>query len=68
MVSIIFLNEWTATAVAKALTFYSVELLYKVLYESSQFVLEWGDSNAYILVLSSWKVNITETPIAVMGL
>jgi hypothetical protein len=27
-----------------------------------------GAGNVYLLVLSSWKVNIAETPIAVMGL
>ena len=29
---------------------------------------QWGASNVYLLVLSSWKVNIAENPIAVMGL
>ena len=29
---------------------------------------QWGSGNVYLLVLSSWKVNITENPIAVMGL
>ena len=29
---------------------------------------QWGASNVYISVLSSWKVNIAENPIAVMGL
>ena len=29
---------------------------------------QWGAGNVYFLVLSSWKVNITENPIAVMGL
>ena len=29
---------------------------------------QWGASNVYLLVLSSWKVNIAEIPIAVMGL
>ena len=29
---------------------------------------QWGASNVYLLVLSSWKVNIPENPIAVMGL
>ena len=34
-----------------------------------QFPLwQWGASNVYLLVLSSWKVNIAENPIAVMGL
>ena len=27
-----------------------------------------GAGNAYLLVLSNWKVNIAENPIAVMGL
>ena len=27
-----------------------------------------GDGNVYLLVLSSWKLNIAENPIAVMGL
>ena len=27
-----------------------------------------GAGNVYLLVLSSWKVNIAENPIAVMGL
>ena len=27
-----------------------------------------GAGNVHLLVLSSWKVNIAETPIAVMGL
>ena len=29
---------------------------------------QWGAGNVYLLVLCSWKVNITENPIAVMGL
>ena len=29
---------------------------------------QWGPGNVYILVLFSWKVNIAENPIAVMGL
>ena len=29
---------------------------------------QWGADNVYLLVLSSWKVNIAENPIAVMGL
>ena len=29
---------------------------------------QWGTGNVYHLVLSSWKVNIAENPIAVMGL
>ena len=29
---------------------------------------QWGASNVYLLDLSSWKVNIAENPIAVMGL
>ena len=29
---------------------------------------QWGTGNVYLLVLSSWKVNIAENPIAVMGL
>ena len=29
---------------------------------------QWGASNVYLLVLSRWKVNIAENPIAVMGL
>ena len=29
---------------------------------------QWGAGNVYVLVLSSWKVNIAENPIAVMGL
>ena len=29
---------------------------------------KWGTGNVYLLVLSSWKVNIAENPIAVMGL
>ena len=29
---------------------------------------QWGASNVYLLVLSSWKVNIAENPIAIMGL
>ena len=29
---------------------------------------QWGDGNIYLLVLSSWKVNIYENPIALMGL
>ena len=28
----------------------------------------WGASKFYLLVLSSWKVNIAENPIDVMGL
>ena len=28
---------------------------------------QWGAGNIYLLVLSSWKVNIAENPIAVMG-
>ena len=29
---------------------------------------QWGAGNVYLLLLSSWKVNIAENPIAVMGL
>ena len=29
---------------------------------------QWGAGNVYFLVLFSWKVNIAENPIAVMGL
>ena len=29
---------------------------------------QWGAGNVYLLVLSSWKVNIAENPIAVMGM
>ena len=29
---------------------------------------QWGAGNVYLLVFSSWKVNIAENPIAVMGL
>ena len=29
---------------------------------------QWGAGNVYLLVLSSWKVNIAKKPIAVMGL
>ena len=29
---------------------------------------QWGAGNIYLLVLSSWKVDIAENPIAVMGL
>ena len=29
---------------------------------------QWDAGNVYLLVLSSWKVNIAENPIAVMGL
>ena len=29
---------------------------------------QWGTGNVYPLVLSSWKVNIAENPIAVIGL
>jgi hypothetical protein len=29
---------------------------------------QWGAGNVYLLVLSIWKVNIAENPIAVMGL
>ena len=28
---------------------------------------QWGAGNVYLLVLSSWKINIAENPIAVMG-
>ena len=28
---------------------------------------QWGAGNVYLLVLSSWKVNIAENLIAVMG-
>ena len=28
---------------------------------------QWGAGNVYLLVSSSWKVNIAENPIAVMG-
>ena len=34
-----------------------------------QFPLQqWGAGNVYLLVLSSWKVNIAENPIIVMEL
>ena len=29
---------------------------------------QWGAGNVYLFVLSSWKVNIAENPIAVMCL
>ena len=29
---------------------------------------QWGAGNVYLLVLSSWKVNNAENPIAVTGL
>ena len=29
---------------------------------------QWRARNVYLLVLSSWKVNIAKNPIAVMGL
>ena len=29
---------------------------------------QWGAGNVYLLVLSSWKVNIAKNPIVVMGL
>ena len=29
---------------------------------------QWGAGKFYLLVLSSWKVNIAENPIALMGL
>ena len=29
---------------------------------------QWGTGNVYLLVLSNWKGNIAENPIAVMGL
>ena len=29
-------------------------------------IRQWGAGNVYLLVLSSWKVNIPENPIAVM--
>ena len=29
---------------------------------------QWGAGNVYLLLLSSWKVNIAENPIAKMGL
>ena len=29
---------------------------------------QWGAGNVYLLVLSSWKVNIAKNPIAAMGL
>ena len=29
---------------------------------------QWGAGNVYLLVLSSWKVNIAENPVAMMGL
>ena len=29
---------------------------------------QWGAGNVYLLVMSSWKVNIAKNPIAVMGL
>ena len=31
-------------------------------------IRQWGASNVYILVLSSWKVIIAQTPIALTGL
>ena len=32
------------------------------------YLQQWGTNNVYLLVLSSWKVNIAENLIAVMGL
>ena len=45
----------------------------QVLYALAQTYLQlpsrqWGADNVYLLVLSSWKVNIAENLIAVMGL
>ena len=31
-------------------------------------LMQWGAGKVYLLVLSSWKVNIAKKPIAVMGL
>ena len=31
-------------------------------------IRQWGVDNVYLLVLFSWKANIAENPIAVMGL
>ena len=34
---------------------------------NGHFLVYFNKSNVYLLVLSSWKVNIVENPIAVMG-
>ena len=45
-----------------------------LIYESKYIVPEqlqlrqWGAGNVFLLELSSWKVNIAENPIAIMGL
>ena len=39
-----------------------------VYFNKSTYNSQWGASNVYLLVLSSWKVNIAENHIAVMGL
>jgi hypothetical protein len=31
-------------------------------------LMQWGADNVYLLLLSSWKVNIVKNPIAVMWL
>jgi hypothetical protein len=31
-------------------------------------LLQWGAGNVYLLVLSSWEVDIAKNPIAVLGL
>ena len=38
------------------------------IYNSQYSSQQWGAGNVYLLVLSSWKVNIAENPIALMGL
>ena len=38
------------------------------IYNSQYGSRQWGAGNVYLLVLSSWKVNIAENPIALIGL
>ena len=51
------------------LNFLTLEALNNLAWTYLQLPLQqWGASNVYLLVLSSWKVNIAENPIAVIGL
>ena len=48
-------------------SFINVSKFYQVLPEYI-YNSHYGNGDVYFLVLSSWKVNIAENPIAVMGL
>ena len=60
--------QYTGAHLAEAKSFYiSPAVSYGPTYLELP-LRQWGASNVYLLVLSSWKLYIAENPIAVMGL